>query len=103
MNGRPDKSLPAEILVEPLLPDGNRYVLPQRHLGTWRWFALPFILFGLGFSAFAVFWVVGASGIRDGQPGAVQLAFAAFGIPFILRWLCTNRHRTGDSVWQGRN
>jgi hypothetical protein len=40
-------TLPVEIRVEPILPDGTRYILPRRPLGSYRWLALVPLAFGL--------------------------------------------------------
>jgi hypothetical protein len=50
-------ALPAEIEVEDL-PDGVRYRLPQRDLGTYRWLGFIPLGFGLLLSVAAVGWIV---------------------------------------------
>lgn len=65
--------------------------------------ALPVLLFGIPFTAFAVFWMLGAAGITSlvssgfrgvGAPGGlglISLVFPLFGIPFVLvgLWMLT--------------
>jgi hypothetical protein len=76
--------LPREITVEPDR-QGVRYRLPTRDTGCLRVFALIPIGFGLCFSGFAVFWMLGATGLWSGRtPGVGDWLFGAFGIPFFL-------------------
>jgi hypothetical protein len=53
-------------------PRWNRYVYST----------IPIVLFGIPWTAFAVFWVVMASGAANGGPG--WSLFPLFGLPFVL-------------------
>ncbi len=50
--------------------------------------ALPILLFGIPWTAFSVFWILGASGVLFGRIGGgaqiIQIVFALFGVPFVL-------------------
>jgi hypothetical protein len=48
--------------------------------------ALPAVLFGIPFTAFAAFWIVMASGLTKGVPKTAGpwMLFPLFGIPFLL-------------------
>jgi len=58
---------------------------PGRSMRT----AIPIVLFGLPWTAFAVFWMAGASGLLlrgfdNGPPGVFGILFPLFGLPFVL-------------------
>lgn len=57
---------------------------PQAGSG-FHWLMLPQVLFAIPWTAFAIFWMVGAAGLFDdiGPPAKERLIFAAFGIPFV--------------------
>jgi len=51
--------------------------------------AIPIVLFGLPWTAFAIFWMAGASGLLlggfgNGPPAAFRILFPLFGLPFVL-------------------
>ncbi len=51
--------------------------------------ALPILIFGIPWTAFSVFWILGASGVLFGRIGGggaqiVQIVFSLFGVPFVL-------------------
>jgi hypothetical protein len=82
-----DDFLPTELasLVDAELAKGERIVWIGRPI-AWR-FALPsvpILLFGIPFTAFALFWI----GAARGFPGAGVPVFALFGIPFVVVGLC---------------
>jgi hypothetical protein len=66
------------------LADGVRFVLPRRRLGKIQYLGLIPLFFGLFFSGFAIFWMVGATGTFKGNSGPMDLLFALFGLPFLL-------------------
>lgn len=71
------------------LPNGDtRYILPRRQLGLLRCAGLVPVIFGTFFAGFAIFWMVGVSGLLMGQkPHPFQLIFMLWGIPFVLAGL----------------
>ena len=74
-------SLPAEIVVEPLLPVGTRYILPPH---GFRKTGLAMIVFSLAALAFLVFWTNGwLAGFQAGF-GDWGLAAAIFIAPFFI-------------------
>lgn len=73
------------------LHDGERLLwVGQPRPGRFARQAIPIVLFGIPWTAFAVFWMVSASGILfggNGGPGGFGGFFACFplfGIPFVL-------------------
>jgi len=92
----PDASILPDVEVTDL-PDGVRIVLPQRNLGAFRFLDFS-ILFGLGFSGFAVFWMVMASQSMFNSAGQFDwfgLPFTLFGLPFVTRRIHAHRRRVG--------
>jgi len=78
-----DQPLPPEIQVTDL-PDGVRYRLPLRQLGWWRLFGLVPLAFGTFFAGFAIFWMLGASGLLEGgEISWPRMLFGLFAVPFI--------------------
>ena len=78
-----ETTLPPEIRVEPLLPEGVRYVFPPRSIGKFRLAGIFPIVFGMFFSGFAISWIWGAAqGI--GQADPLGWLFALFGVPFVI-------------------
>jgi len=61
----------------------------QPRPGRFMRMAIPIVLFGLPWTAFSIFWMVGASGLLfggfgKGPPGAFRVLFPLFGLPFVL-------------------
>ncbi len=72
-------------LVNAELAKGERLVWTGQPI-PWRFSvsSLPFVLFGIPFTAFAFFWIAVAGAFRfPGAPGPFGL-FALFGIPFVI-------------------
>ncbi|MEW6304422.1 MAG: hypothetical protein AB1705_13175 [Verrucomicrobiota bacterium] len=74
--------LPPEIRVAQLR-QGVRYELPRRNLGPLGCAAIFLIGFGLFFSGFAVFWIIGAS-LATAKNGVFGWLFPLFGLPFFF-------------------
>jgi hypothetical protein len=56
---------------------------PNARAALWSGFGIWF--FGIPWTVFSIFWMVGASGYAfTGKTNAWQLTFASFGIPFVL-------------------
>src|SRR5688572_1960017 len=75
------------------LRDGERLVwVGQPHPGRASRAGIPMVLFGIPWTAFALFWMAGASGMlfggfgNGGPPGfgGFLACFPLFGIPFVL-------------------
>jgi len=64
--------------------------------------AIPIMIFGIPFTAFAIFWMVAASGIMFGAGnmgfGALFACFPLFGIPFLL----TGLTMLSSPIWMKR-
>ncbi len=78
--------LPRQIEVQPWL-DGIRYRLPPRQLDRARWAGLVPMVFGVMFSGFAVFWMIGAAQSIHSPNGQFQwfgVAFTLSGLPFFF-------------------
>jgi hypothetical protein len=82
-----DDFLPVELasLVESELTKGERIVwtgqpIPSRFARS----SIPIVLFGIPWTAFAIFWVAAASGFRFPAFSHVFGFFVLFGIPFVL-------------------
>ena len=84
----PDLELDARVRSE--LRDGERLVWVGRpRLRRFAKQATPIVLFGIPWTAFALFWMAGASGLlfggaKGGPPAAFNLFFPLFGAPFVL-------------------
>jgi hypothetical protein len=91
-----DSNLPDDLdaRVRSELRDGERLSwVGQPRPSRFARQAIPFVLFGIPFTAFAVFWVAMASGILFGEfgnkggrggVGAPSACFPLFGLPFVL-------------------
>jgi hypothetical protein len=59
---------------------------PQAKLMGFR--SIPLMIFGIGWTAFSVFWILAASGVLLGRIGGggqiIQVIFSLFGVPFVV-------------------
>jgi len=88
------QSLPEELdnRMRSELRDGERLVWTGQPMpGRFMRSSIPIALFGIPFTAFAIFWIAGASGMFFGGGGGGPAGFDAFftcfplfGVPFIL-------------------
>jgi hypothetical protein len=87
-----DSSLPPELdaRVRGELQNNERLLwVGQPRPGRFARQAWPIVLFGIPWTAFALFWMVAASGMlfganQGGGPGAIGIIFPLFGLPFML-------------------
>jgi hypothetical protein len=88
-----DSSLPPELdaRVRSELGDGERLLwVGQPRPGRFARSAIPIVLFGIPWTAFALFWMATASGVwfggfkGAGGVGALFACFPLFGLPFVL-------------------
>lgn len=82
-----DDFLPGDLgtLVDSELAKGERIAwIGQPIPGRMAQSSIPLVLFGIPFTAFAVFWMAMASGIAGRAGGGVRLFFVLWGIPFIV-------------------
>jgi hypothetical protein len=100
-----------QVIQEELEPN-ERYVwLAQPRPGAFAKKAIPVVIFGIPWTAFALFWTCGASGFQVpdfNQPGGW---FALFGLPFVLIglgmlsapwWLLRAARRTAYAITDRR-
>lgn len=66
------------------MPNGAHYMLPGRPVGWLRYVGLFPLLFGAGFSGFAIFWMLMAA---RGVSGIGGILFMLFGVPFVCAGL----------------
>lgn len=83
-----DNRIPEEhrsFLVRELHSEERLLWVGQPRPGSQLWTTIPIVLFGIPWTAFALFWVAGASGFRwpDFSKGGFAF-FPLFGVPFVL-------------------
>jgi hypothetical protein len=81
MATRTATALPPEIVIEPLFPEGTRFILPRRDLGKARWVGLAPIVIGLLFCIVPLSW---AWELAQAMPGGGFDPFLALFLLFLL-------------------
>ena len=77
--------LAPEIAVGEEAEDAVAYRLPKRPVAGLGCAGIFLVLFGLGFAAFAAFWIVSAASLGgDGHVDWLRVSFSLFGIPFLF-------------------